>query len=44
MDLGENPPIAYRNFEEVIAVGEKITKSGNPTVSESESESEEEDK
>ena len=27
MDLAENPPIAYRNFEEVIAIGEKIQKS-----------------
>ena len=29
MDLGENPPIAYRNFEEVIAVGEKLQKKTN---------------
>ena len=29
MDLGENPPIAYRNFEEVIAVGEKLQKKKN---------------
>ena len=40
LDLQENPPVAYHNFEKPIAIGEKII-SGDKNISIEEEEDEE---
>ena len=36
LNLGENPPLAYRNFEKVIAIGDKILENSNIDMSDDE--------